>query len=424
MQVRAARMAAGLARRGLRTDDALAVLAGNGPEFVVAREAATALELRFVPLNPRLTPPERDELIARSRARAVVVDPLLGAAPGALTFAELDEPGGFELRPGAIGATILFTSGTTGQPKACWRPEACELARARELITTYGLCADDVHLVACPLAHSAPAIFLRAARAVGARTLLLERFDPAAFLAAAAHATVAFLVPTQIARILAHEPKPRWGALRALIVAGAPFPTALKLRLLDSLGAGRLWEFYGSSETGTIAVAPPSAQPGPPGFVGWPPPGVAVRLNADGEVFVRSPAAMAGYLGEPAPAEFLSVGDVAERTLNGGLVLIDRKGDVVITGGVNVYPAEVERALAEHSGVDGAVVFGRPHPDWGEEVTALVASRVGASELIDFLRPRLAGYKLPKRFIYVGAGELPIGPTGKPLRRVARARYG
>jgi acyl-CoA synthetase (AMP-forming)/AMP-acid ligase II len=158
--------------------------------------------------------------------------------------------------------------------------------------------------------------------------------------------------------------------------------------------------------------------------VGWPPPGVDVRLADDGEVFVRSPAVMAGYIGEPPvpPGAFLTVGDVARRDADGGLVLVDRKADLIISGGVNVYPAEVERALAEHPAVHGAVVFGRPHPDWGEEVAALVAAREGtrATELVAFLRAHIAAYKIPKVLRFVPLEDLPIGPSGKPLRRAAR----
>src|SRR5262249_28657969 len=160
---------------------------------------------------------EADDLVAR--ARALRVDPT-----------ELDGPPR-SLREGAIGATILFTSGTTGWPKACVRPESCERARAAELIATYGLDPGDVHLVACPLPHSAPGIFLRAARSVGARTALLPRFDAAAFVdtADALGATFAFVVPTQVGRLVSLG-RPAPPSLRALIVAGAPFPPALKLR--------------------------------------------------------------------------------------------------------------------------------------------------------------------------------------------------
>jgi long-chain acyl-CoA synthetase len=148
------------------------------------------------------------------------------------------------------------------------------------------------------------------------------------------------------------------------------------------------------------------------------------RGGVDGELQVRTPAGMAGYLGEPplAPGSFIAPGDLGHLTDDGGVVLLDRKGDLVISGGVNVYPAEVERALLEHPGVQGAVVFGLPHPDWGEEVCALVAGAPDEDELRAFLRGRVAGYKIPRRIVRVAHDALPIGPSGKPLRRVARER--
>jgi acyl-CoA synthetase (AMP-forming)/AMP-acid ligase II len=131
---------------------------------------------------------------------------------------------------------------------------------------------------------------------------------------------------------------------------------------------------------------------------------------------------MAGYLGEPplAPGAGVAPGDLGRLTADRGVVLVDRKGDLIISGGVNVYPAEVERALLEHPDVRGAVVFGRPHPDWGEEVCALVASEVGEPELRRFLEERIARFKIPRRFRFVRLEELPLGPSGKPLRRAAR----
>jgi len=452
----ASALAAELTALGCAAGDLVCALAGNHPGFVAARLAATALELVFAPLNPRLAPAEVAALCAYVRPRALLVDDAHAAVVDGVTVPALrlgrsgPAPGdrtGFDAA--RIGATVLFTSGTTGRPKACLRPEAAEAARVAELTATYAITADDVHLITCPLAHSAPGILLRAARAAGARTVLVDRFRPRGFLVAAAAtgATLTFLVPTQCYRLLELPPaeRPVPPSLRAVIVAGAPLAPAVKDRLLDWLGPDRLWEFYGSSETGTITVIGPGEHRAHVGSVGRPPPGVSVRVldehgaavaaGVDGEVFVRSAALMAGYLTDDGdlvrPDErdgHLSVGDLGRVDADGWLTLVDRKHDTIISGGSNVYPAEVEAALAAHPAVAGAVVFGVDDPEWGQVVTAVVAPRARAApptiaELTACCRARLAGYKLPRRWATCAIDDLPIGGSGKALRRAARAAY-
>jgi long-chain acyl-CoA synthetase len=335
----------------------------------------------------------------------------------------------------ATGATLLYTSGTTGRPKGCWRTAEQEGARAGELRVSYGLRSGDTHLIVCPLAHSAPGIFLRAARAAGARTVIAPRFTPESFVddVRRHRASVVFLVPTQAHRLLAMQP-PRLDSLRAVIVAGAPFPSAQKAAFAAWLGPGRLYEFYGSSETGTVGVIGPEEHAAHPGSVGRPPPGVSVRVD-DGELFVRSPAVMSGYLTEGgeavAPLEardgHISVGDLGTIDPDGWITIIDRKHDTIITGGLNVYPAEVERALAALPDVAGAVAFGVPDDDWGQIVAAVVAprerARLDGEAVRTALRDRIAGYKLPRAIAFCALDELPIGSSGKALRRAARAAF-
>jgi len=287
----------------------------------------------------------------------------------------------------------------------------------------------------CPIAHSAPGIFLRAARAAGARTVIASRFTPEAFVddVRRHRASVVFLVPTQVHRLLAVDP-PRLDSLRAVIVAGAPFPPAAKAAFAAWLGPGRLYEFYGSSETGTVSVIGPEEHAAHPGSVGRPPPGVSVRVD-DGELFVRSPAVMSGYLTEAgdriAPIEardgHVSVGDLGTIDPDGWITLIDRKHDTIITGGLNVYPAEVERSLATLPEVAGAVVFGVPDEDWGQIVAAVIAprhaARLDGAAVRAALRDQIAGYKLPRAVAFCALDELPVGSSGKALRRAARAAF-
>ncbi len=277
----------------------------------------------------------------------------------------------------------------------------------------------------CPLAHSAPGAFLRAARGVGAKTAIAERFTAESFVddIRRTHATVVFLVPTQVHRLLALPP-PRLDSLRAVIVAGAPFAPAQKAAFAAWLGPDRLYEFYGSSETGTIAVIGPHEDR--PGSVGRPPPGVTVRGD-DGELFVRSPSVMDGYLtddgrGVIAAPDFISVGDLGAIDADVYITLVDRKHDTIITGGMNVYPAEGERALAALPNVAGAVVFGVPDDDWGQLVAAVIACDA-PFDVRAALRDQLAGYKLPRAAATCALAELPIGSSGKALRRAAREQF-
>jgi acyl-CoA synthetase (AMP-forming)/AMP-acid ligase II len=423
-----------LATRGVHAGDRIAVLAGNGTPLVAARDAATAADLVLAPINPRLTHAEIAALVAHARPRAILVDPAHEAvAPdGAIVIDDDDDDGAPRaLDHARIGATLLYTSGTTGRPKGCWRTAAQERARADELRATYALSSRDVHLIVCPLAHSAPGIFLRACRAAGARTAITPRFTPEGFVAdvRATGATVVFLVPTQVHRLLALPP-PDLPTLRAVIVAGAPFPPAHKAAFDAWLGGSRLYEFYGSSETGTITTIGPGEHAAHPCSVGRAPPGVSIEIH-DGEVFVRSPAVMEGYLADDAatiaPLDardgHVSVGDLGALDGDGWLTLVDRKHDTIITGGINVHPAEVERALAALPVVAGAVVFGVPDDDWGQIVAAVIAPPQDAHAIRGALRETLAGYKLPRAIAFCDAAELPIGSSGKALRRAARAQF-
>ncbi|HLU66331.1 MAG TPA: AMP-binding protein [Kofleriaceae bacterium] len=462
------RLAEALRASGMQAGERVAILCGTRPEMIAAREATAALGLVAAPLDPRLTAPEVAYSLAHARPRALLVEP--GREPAAA--AALDRmlpirrpelvplapvpagPGGAGrarppargVAPDTIGATLLYTSGTTGRAKGCMRSAEKEAARAAELVATYRIAPEDVHLVACPLAYSAPGILTRAGRAVGARTALLPRFSADQFLdvVAATRASLFFLVPTQLQRLLALPAELRrradLAAVRAVIVAGAPLAPALRRAAVDWLGEGRLWEFYGSSETGTITVLRPEEQLAHADSVGRPAAGVELRVEPTagaeegaGEIWVRSPTVMSGYWNPvtqevewPGTAEgFVTVGDLGRLDDAGYLHLIDRLHDTIISGGVNVYPAEVERALVEHPEVAGAVVFGVADDEWGQRVAALVVrahgSTVTAEELRAFAGGRLARHKVPRQIAFVAPDDLPRTSSGKPLRRAASA---
>lgn len=443
----AAVLAQRLADLGCDANSRVAVYCANGLEFIIARAAIARLGAVAVPVNPKLAAAEVRYVLEHSAAAAVLVD--AGRQSRADDVATVPvavvavDPSATTAAPdhAAVGATLIYTSGTTGLPKGCMRLESQELARARELIDTYSLSRNDVHLIACPLAHSAPGIFLRAGRLVDATTYIMERFRAEEFLQAVeqTRATFFFLVPTQYARMLALPDHVRarydTSSIRAALVAGAPITPGNKQRIVHWLGPGKLWEFYGSSETGTVAVLPPAEQLSRIGSVGQPPPSVELNLRTEqgepvatggvGEIFVRSPTLMDGYIDQPVTNRdgFISVGDLGKVDDDGYLYLVDRKHDTIISGGLNVYPAEVERALHDHDAVTGAVVFGVQDADWGQIVAAAVAvddSEITGAALREFLRDKIAPYKLPKAIALVAQDELPIGASGKPLRRAAR----
>jgi acyl-CoA synthetase (AMP-forming)/AMP-acid ligase II len=460
-------LASTLARRGLARGDRVAVLAGTCPEMVAAREALSTAGLMMVPLDPRLAAPEVAYVLAHARPALVLCQPERAAEIAAVAANDrllpirrpaiellapvaTRPPAGVLPRPAprppsadAIGATLLYTSGTTGRAKGCVRTADQEAARAAELLATYSLGPEDVHLIACPLAYSAPGMLLRAGRAAGAATVLLPRFEAASFLAAvaAARATFFFLVPTQLQRLLSLPAELRaaadLGSVRAVVVAGAPMAAGLRRAAVDWLGDGRLWEFYGSSETGTVSVLRPEAQLAHPDSVGRPLPEVDIRVqhtaDAPGEIFVRSPTVMAGYWNPVTGAvewpgtddRYLSVGDLGHLDARGYLHLVDRLHDTIISGGANVYPAEVERALCAHPEVDGAVVFGMADPEWGQRVVALVVRAAGSDISPDQLREHCRGHtaphKVPKEIGFIAEDELPRTASGKPMRRAAAA---
>jgi long-chain acyl-CoA synthetase len=438
--------------------EALAVLSQNGISALLARQLANRLRVPLVPINPLLTPTEIEHILGDSAAGTLLVDSdewdkaegmMAGGGIQSVQLLSSDEDPlsedqyllyegrtDAELSHAVIGATIIYTSGTTGKPKGCVRTAAQESARARELVASYSITKSDRQLVACPLAHSAPSIFVRAAHAVGADSIILRRFTVEGFWKRWQDQACSFffLVPTQYRRLVERWNHQATPPLRAALVAGAPLSPQLHQRLTDWLGEGKLWQFYGSSETGSIAIAPPSAESS--GSVGRLAPDVELQVRNEkgglcqpdeiGEFFVRSPTVMSGYRPHATLDDedgFVSVGDLGYLNPAGDVFLVDRKHDTIISGGVNVYPAEVEAVLLSHPLVEAAVVVGLEDEDWGQRVVALVAcsESCSADSLREHCRATLAAYKIPKEIHFRALDEMPVGASGKPLRRMARS---
>jgi acyl-CoA synthetase (AMP-forming)/AMP-acid ligase II len=406
-------------------NDSGAKVAVAGPElidFVDAARAEVTGDLRFVALGERAPSGwlSYDELMAQSTDQ-----PSTGSEAGAL------------------GASMIYTSGTTGHPKGAWRPNGVNIENVLQVISIFELSASDVHLMCGPGYHSAVAFFSALHQVLGATIVVQPKFeaDGALDLIAHHHVTTTFMAPTLLQRLLdAQVRKPRdVASLRALILGAAPCPYSLKVRAEAAFGQV-LWEFYGATETGINTVLRPEDQLRKPGSCGTAVPGQEIRLvgaegtevpvGEPGELMVRN-TWLAEYYNRPDATGksmhegFFSVGDIAYRDDDGYFFICDRQVDMVISGGVNIYPAEVEAVLHAHPDVLDAAVIGVPDEQWGESVKAVVQLRPGATtsaeELIEFTTERLAGYKKPRSVDFVE--ELPRDAAGKLLKRTIREPY-
>ena len=330
-------------------------------------------------------------------------------------------PPGLEMqREGALAGTalVVFTSGTTGGPKGVRLTMSNLEAASRASRSHLGHGRTDTWLVAMPLYHvGGISVLVRSAYAGGA-VLLHDGFEAARFAAALrGSATVTSVVPTMLLRLLEEDPGPYRG-LRAVLVGGAPIPAGLLKR---AAGAGLpVLPTYGMTETfGQAATLRPGA---PLGRRAHLLPGVDIRIGEEGRIEVRGDQVAPGYLGEPdRPSPWLVTGDLGEVDEDGALRILGRADSVIVTGGENVDPAEVESRIAEHPGVDEAVVVGLADEEWGEALACLYTGSAQPDELRSWLRERLPGYMVPKRWRAIGG--LPRTPLGKPDRQAAAAAF-
>lgn len=371
-----------------------------------------------IPLDPRLTTHERDRILAGLEPTLVVEgDDALAALASAYA-----EPGLPRARP------MHVTSGTTGTPKGVWSgvldPADAEalVAEERDL---WGFEAGDVNLVVSPIYHSAPLRFAMGTRLAGGRVVMPGPFEPATVTAAirAERPTSMFCVPTHLQRLFAHWDEvgvPDLSSFRLVAHAGAPCPEPLKRRLVELFPAGSTWEFYGSTE-GQFTACRSEEWLEHPGTVGRARPGRRLEVDDDGTIWCSVPPhARFVYYGDPEKTaaawrgDAFTVGDLGRLDPDGYLYLDGRREDLVISGGVNVYPVEVEQVLEQHPGVEDVAVYGAPDPDWGQRVCAAYVGDASVAELDAFVRERLAPPKRPKTWTRLDA--LPRTLTGKVLR--------
>jgi fatty-acyl-CoA synthase/long-chain acyl-CoA synthetase len=350
----------------------------------------------------------------------------------------------------AVGSTMIYTSGTTGKPKGALRRNTGDPAQLGAMLQFIGYTPDDVYITTGPLYHSGPGGFMGIAMALGQTVVLQRKFDPEDWLRLLQtyRATSTFAAPTPIRMItnLPAEVKDRYdrSSMRVMIANAAPWSFALKQQYVADFPPMSLFEVYGSTELGVNTILRPEDQLRKPGSCGKEAPMVEVRLydddgnvvtgtgpDATGELYVRSPSVFADYYKqhdkfvEDSKDGFQTVGDIAYRDDEGFLYICDRKKDMIISGGMNIYPAEIEAALEAHPDIYEAAVFGIPSEEWGELVHAVVVKRPGSDLDEDGVkahaREHLAGYKLPRSISWLD--ELPKTGSGKILKRELRAPY-
>jgi long-chain acyl-CoA synthetase len=458
---------AALVRSGIRPGDAVGVMLRNEPRFPIAVGAIRDIGAYAVPVNWHWQAAEVAYVATDAPLKLLLVqdDLLAGIAAGLprdLPVVPVGEGGEWDTWRGdeplhetaaAPGGSMAYTSGTTGQPKGVWRPPLTpqQAQRVREVNRlVFGIAPGARALMVAPMYHSAPGVFAHAALEVAERLVIEPRFDAERTLALIQEHLITnlYLVPTLMHRLLKLDDATRarydLSSLRFVLHGAAPCPPQVKRRLIDWWGPV-VHEFYGASEAGPIAAIGSEDWLRHPGSVGRLVP--HARLLVADEAGRPLPAGLPGtlyvaqeayppftYHGRPDlrracahpddPALF-TLGDVGWVDAEGYLYLSDRRHDMVISGGVNIYPAEIEAVLCTYRGVRDCAVLGVPDEEFGESLLALVEpeprQQLSAADIQRWLRERIAGYKVPRRIEFADA--LPREESGKIFKRRLRARY-
>jgi acyl-CoA synthetase (AMP-forming)/AMP-acid ligase II len=478
---RANRLANALAGLGLGKGDRLAVYAYNCVEWMEIYAACAKSGVVAVPVNFRLTAPEVQYILEDCGAAALlvgadlveVVAPLRaaltlvgdrwvqlggdGLAPGFRSYEELvasgsPRPPEVEVRPEETW-TIMYTSGTTGRPKGAIRSHRSYAIFYLLNAVEFGFGRDDVGLAVMPLCHVNSVFYGFVFVYLGATVCVYDRrsFDPEHLLGVLAGERITFtsLVPTHYVMMLglpeAVRARHDLRAVDKLLISSAPARRETKLAIMECFPNSRLFEAYGSTEAGLVTLLRPEQQFDKLGSIGreivgtgrlrlldpW---GREVADGQVGELWARTPTAFDGYWNRPEANAaafrdgYCTAGDMARRDADGFYTLVDRKSNMIISGGEKVYPSEVEQVLAAHPEVADVAVIGVPDPKWGEAVAAVVIPKAGrepsAAAVMEYARGQLAGYKCPRSIRFIRPEEMPRTATGKVLHRVLRDRFG
>jgi fatty-acyl-CoA synthase/long-chain acyl-CoA synthetase len=468
------RLARALSALGLGAGEHAVVYAHNSAEVLLAPAAVRAIGAVPVPMNHRLTAEEAAYILDNSDAAVLfagdaflpIVERVRDTATRLrhiVTLGEERRPWARHLdelmaeqssapleaisAPAGLGGSMVYTAGTTGKPKGARRQGTDPRAVLPRLAALNCVAPDDVHLVAGPLYHSAPGGFALYAHALGQTVVVMRKFDAEDALRTIQRhrCTTTFMAPTLLKRIvdLPAAVRQRYdvSSMRSIVVAAAPCPMRVKEEVLAYFGPV-LYEFYGSTELGINTVLAPADMLRKPGSCGQAAPGVELAVLDDegqplpagqpGELVIRRyEGVFDGYYKneaatrDTARGDWLSVGDVAWMDDEGFVYICDRKRDMIISGGVNIYPAEIEDVLHRHPAVEDAAVFGVPDAEWGERVHAAVQRRPGAAldegEVRAFCRQHLADYKTPREVSF--HTDFPRDSAGKLVKRLLRDPY-
>jgi acyl-CoA synthetase (AMP-forming)/AMP-acid ligase II len=463
---------------GVRAGTKLVWCGQNGWEVVVLIHAARKAGAVAVPLNYRLSPDEAHYVIDNSDATVVLfdVEQTEQLQDGPSQCRKVEHWVAFRCGTGEVpswaqhleslgeaaptedvsplgtsettGATMIYTSGTTGKPKGALRRSGTNAETVAALVQLIGYEPGDVYLTTGPLYHSGPLGFMGIAQLMGGSTIVQRHFDAEAWLALVDRhrVTTTFSAPTPIRRVvdLPAEVRQRYdySSMKRMVANAAPWPFELKRKYVDAFGDTSLWEVYGSTELGVNTVLAPADQMRKPGSCGQAAPLVEVGLFDDdgnrvtepqqlGELFVRSKAAFDTYykaeekFEESKRGDWLTVGDIAYFDDEGYFFICDRKKDMIISGGMNIYPAEIEAVLVAHEAVADAAVIGIPSEEWGEAVHAVITLYEGRDatdeSITAFCREHLASYKVPRS--YSRMEEIPRSASGKILKRELREPF-
>jgi long-chain acyl-CoA synthetase len=462
---------------GLAQGDVVATVLPNSLEMLEVYLAVTQAGFYLVPINHHLTAPEIGYIVRDAGAKALVASArfaevcrvaaddaalaadgrwAVGSIPGFRDYVAVKSA--HPVTPPAdrvAGQVMNYTSGTTGRPKGVRRrlmpfdPDDVASTFAM-FLAMFGIApgGDGVHLVGSPLYHTAVLVFAGCSLHFGHTVVLMDKWTPEGTLAAIARrrVTTSHMVPTQFHRLLALPEAVRgrydMSSLRHMIHAAAPCPVDIKRRMLDWWGPV-IYEYYAASEGGGTLVTPEEWL-AHPGTVGRPWPGAEIRILDDdgnpksvgepGTVYMALGVQEFEYHGDKSKTDanrrdgFFTVGDVGYLDAEGYLYLCDRKIDMIISGGANIYPTEVEAALLTNPKVGDAAVFGIPDEDWGEQVKAVVEPAAGvapspalATELIAYCAERIAKFKCPRSIDFIV--EMPRDPNGKLYKRKLRDPY-